>query len=93
MAATPLIPTRSEHDFGAVVLSSVHPPEKSEELRAFPISHAGLPQGEAVTWEWNMSHIYPRAWYRNPRTDQIEEAWTESAEFAGRPVHALTLAK
>ena len=78
-----------KHDFGAVVLRSLHPPAKDEELRAFPITQTNLPAGEALTWEWNMQQIYPEAWYRDPRSGDLVYGWTESAEFTGRPIHLV----
>jgi hypothetical protein len=45
--------------------------------------------GEEVTWEWLSSTAWPRSWYRDPSTGEIESAWDAAAEFVGRPVSAL----
>lgn len=80
---------KERHPFHAVVLRSMHPPDGKEELRAYPVAKSNLPVGEPVTWEWNMEHVYPEAWYRSPRDDTLSYGWTEAAEFDGRPIHGV----
>lgn len=75
------------HDFQAVVLGADHPPTGKFTKRAFPHTGPPLPKGEPVTWEWKTGRVFPESWYRDPETGQLEYGWTQSLEFAGRPLH------
>lgn len=63
------------------------PPTGEFQKRAFPHTNRPLPVGEPVTWEWETGRNFPESWYRDPETGHFEDGWTESLEFAGRPLH------
>ena len=39
--------------------------------------------GQLVNWSLNNERIWEECWYRNPKTDKIEQAWTLHIEFVG----------
>ena len=69
------------------MLAAEHPEQRDREIRAYPIGREMPGPGEVVTWEWNMDQIYPEAWYQEPDSGVLKYGWTQSAEFAGHPVH------
>lgn len=46
-------------------------------------------QGMQVSWNWNMGTVYGEIWYRDPNTNEIRQAYSSSAEFAGRDLREL----
>jgi hypothetical protein len=46
-------------------------------------------EGQAVTWEWDLSSTWPESWYRDPNTREVVYAWSSAAEFAGRPLDEI----
>ena len=45
--------------------------------------------GVQVSWEWSFNNQWGETWYKNTTTGLIIPAWTESAEFVGRPIKDL----
>jgi len=67
-----------------VLLESTHSGDGSSTLRIFPTTKQHFRIGERVAWEWDATRTFNRAWYRDPETGMIREAWHEAAEFTGR---------
>jgi hypothetical protein len=59
-----------------------------ETEQAFPTTRTYAP-GTEVSWEWNMGPTYPETFFEHPTTGAIGEAWSQSAEFVGRPIDEL----
>lgn len=56
----------------------------------YPTTRTDYRIGEPVGWEWNDAKVFDQAWYRNPDTAAVAEAWTKSMEFVGRHLRDLT---
>ena len=56
--------------------------------RVFPTRRT-YARGEIVSWEWDVRRVWGPTWYRDMDTGEIEQAWTQSAEFAGRPLEEI----
>ena len=65
-----------------LLIETTHNGEKT--FRIFPTTKTHYIRGMRLTWEWNMGHVWSNAWYRDPETGELKEAWTSSAEFVGR---------
>jgi hypothetical protein len=61
---------------GKVLSIHIHPSTRSYQV------------GESVSWEWDYDNRtgWNETWYRHPRTQKIEFAWSGSMEFTGRPI-------
>lgn len=47
-------------------------------------------QGQSVSWEWDLRGPgWGETWYRDPQTNEIKYAWTDSLEFIGRPLELV----
>jgi hypothetical protein len=75
--------TNRIRDARGVILQTTSP-NGVKTFRIFPTTHSHFKKGEQVAWEWNMARIWPAAWFPDPDTGQIKEAWGSSAEFIGR---------
>jgi hypothetical protein len=67
-----------------VLLETISPGGASTSFRIFPTLKTDYETGRLVAWEWSMDHIWGQAWYRDPATGEIKNAWNSSAEFCGR---------
>ena len=72
-----------------VILETQSPGGVSKSLRIFPTSQEHFEKGKHVSWEWNMDLVVGPAWYREPDSGDIKEAWYSSAEFVGRHLDDL----
>ena len=70
-------------DARGVILETTSP-DGVKTFRIFPTTRSHFQKGKQVAWEWSMEKVWPAAWYRDPDTDEIKEAWGSSAEFVGR---------
>ena len=52
--------------------------------RIFPSTRTHFVKGKRVAWEWSFDNVWNAAWYRDPDTGEIKQAWISSAEFIGR---------
>jgi hypothetical protein len=80
--------TKRIEDARAVLLTTVSPGGATRTRRVFPTARTDYAKGQLVAWEWNMGRVWNAAWYRDPDTGAIGEAWGSSAEFVGRPLDA-----
>lgn len=76
-------------DVKGVLLEARSPGGVSVFYRIFPTTRTEYVAGKRVTWEWNMGLVLGPAWYRDPITGEIKEAWRSSAEFVGRHLDEL----
>ncbi len=72
-----------------VILETHSPGCVSKSFRIFPSTQTHFNKDKQVSWEWNMGLVIGRAWYRDPDSDNIKEAWHSSAEFVGRHLDEL----
>jgi hypothetical protein len=70
-----------------VILESTSAGGKGEKSRQiFPTSRMDYRVGDELTWDFNLSRVHGRAWFRDPQGGAIKQAWVESSEFVGRPL-------
>lgn len=67
-----------------VILETTSPGGVIKTFRIFPTTRTHFQKGKQVAWEWSMRKTWPAAWYRDPDTGAIKQAWVSSAEFIGR---------
>ncbi|OGW04364.1 MAG: hypothetical protein A2Z59_13805 [Nitrospinae bacterium RIFCSPLOWO2_02_39_17] len=53
-------------------------------FRIFPSTRTHFKKGKRVSWEWSFEKTWAEAWYKDPDTSEIKQAWSSSAEFIGR---------
>ncbi len=82
--ATQLIP-----DAKGVILETTSPGGMVKTFRIFPTTRTHFQKGKQVSWDWNMKRIWPAAWYHDPDTGEIKQAWLSSAEFIGQNVDEI----
>jgi hypothetical protein len=70
-------------DARGLILESLSPGIRAVTSRIFPVTSNHYVVGQEVTWEWG-SRSWPKTWYRNPESGEIDVAWDGSAEFIGR---------
>lgn len=73
-----------------IILETTSPGGFIKSHRIYPSTLIHFRKGMEVSWEWNMAHVWQRAWYRDPDIGEIKSAWHSSAEFVGRDLEALT---
>ncbi len=72
-----------------LILETTAPGGASKTLRIFPTTLGHYRKGSRVAWEWNMGKVFNQAWYRDPLTGEVREAWSNAAEFVGRHLDDL----
>lgn len=72
-----------------LILETTSPGGTAKSHRIFPTMRTNYEKGRQVAWEWNMSRTWDNAWYRDPDTKEIKQAWGASAEFVGRHIEEL----
>lgn len=72
-----------------LILETTSPGGTAKSHRIFPTTRTDYEKGRQVAWEWNMSRVWGNAWYRDPDTKEIKQAWGSSAEFVGRHIEEL----
>jgi hypothetical protein len=76
--------TRKFPDGTGIILETTSPGGSQKFYRIFPTTRTHFEKGKRVAWEWNMHKQWGPAWYRDPKTNELKEAWKSSAEFIGR---------
>jgi hypothetical protein len=71
-------------DAKGVILENTSPGGVMKTFSIFPTTRAHFQKGKRVAWEWNMQKVWPAAWYRDPDTGEIKQAWVSAGEFVGR---------
>jgi hypothetical protein len=72
-----------------VILETVSPGGVTKMKRIFPTTQTHFKKGMRVAWEWSNARIFERAWYRDPDTGEIRDAWGSWMEFIGRPLEEV----
>jgi hypothetical protein len=93
---TPSVPLYSDPELTTpintvhgVILETHSPGGVASSFRVFPSSHTHFKKGKQVSWEWNMGLVVGSAWYRDPESGTVKQAWVSSAEFVGRHIDDL----
>jgi hypothetical protein len=73
-----------------IVLETTSPGGATKSFRIFPTTRTHFRKGQRVAWEWNhdLRVQWGPAWYRDPDTHTIKDAWGGSLEFIGRDLDA-----
>jgi hypothetical protein len=75
-------------DAKGVILETVSPGGVSTTLRIFPTTKTDYQLGKQVSWEWGPRQ-WGEAWYRDPESGEVKQAWGGSMEFRGRHLDEL----
>lgn len=67
-----------------VILKSSSPSGAKTFYRIFPTTKTDYIKGKRVSWEWSFSNSWNSAWYKDPDSGEVKQAWMSSAEFVGR---------
>src|SRR6185437_6567135 len=76
--------TQPYADAKGIVIETTSPGGSTKSFRIFGTTRTDFVKGERLTWEWNMSHTFGHAWYRDTETNEIKKAWDSCAVFVGR---------
>jgi hypothetical protein len=76
--------TKPIPDAKGIILETTSPGTVMKTFQILPTTRTHFQKGKQVAWEWNMQKVWPAAWYRDPDTGTITQAWVSSAEFIGR---------
>lgn len=72
-----------------LILETTSPGGTVKSHRMFPTTRLNYEKGRQVAWEWNMDRVWGNAWYHDPETKQIKQAWGSSTEFVGRYIEEV----
>ncbi len=72
-----------------LILETTAPGGTTKTLRIFPTTQSHYQKGRQVPWEGNLGRVFDQAWYKDPITGQVREAWSSAAEFVGRHLNDL----
>jgi len=67
-----------------LILENSGPGGVTKTRHIFPTTLNHYRKGHRVAWEWNMGRVFGPAWYKDPVTGQVRQAWLSSVEFVGR---------
>lgn len=70
-------------DAKGLILETVSPGGVSITCRIFPTTKTDYELGKQVSWEWGPRQ-WGEAWYRDPDSGEVRQAWGGSMEFRGR---------
>lgn len=73
------------HDATGVMLAKIDASGKVSSINVYP-KRREYSLGQFVTWEWDLDAVFREpAWYKDPDTEKVHEAFSQSATFTGRP--------
>ncbi len=76
-------------DVRGVILESFSHQGESHGLHIYP-SRIRYILGQKLSWEWDTTgEGWNETWYKDPFSDEIKLAWSESMEFVGRPLERI----
>lgn len=55
----------------------------------YPSTRTHFKKGMKVAWEWSFDKTWIEAWYKDPDTSEIKQAWSSAAEFVGRNLNEI----
>lgn len=73
-----------------IILEALDPDDELNELDIVPTSKHYEP-GQLVRWNLNNKKMWEESWYKNPETNQIEQAWVIHVEFTGQVLSQQTV--
>lgn len=76
-------------DVRGVILETVSPGGATKSYRIFPTTRDHFQKGMRVSWEWSGDRVFGAAWYRDPDSGELKQAWRSSMEFVGRNLEEL----
>jgi len=77
------------NDVRGVLLDSFGSKGESQGRHVHPSRREYVP-GKSVSWEWDLGgQGWGETWYRDPNSQEIKYAWTDSLEFIGRPLEEI----
>jgi hypothetical protein len=76
--------TRLITDATGLILETTSPGGTQTSYHIYPTTRTHFQKGKRVAWEWSMGRTWGPAWYRDPETNDVKQAWISSAEFIGR---------
>jgi hypothetical protein len=76
--------TQSIKDATGIMLQGTSPGGITKTLSIYPTTRSHFQIGKRVAWEWSLDKVWGKAWYRDPDTGEIKEAWHSAGEFVGR---------
>jgi len=74
-----------------LILQSLDPDDPIQELDIVP-TRKRYQAGQIVVWDLNNKKLWEKAWYRQPETGEIEQAWSFHVEFIGKVVSPQVVA-
>jgi len=77
-------------DARIAILEAIDPDDERMEVDVLPTRKIYQP-GQLVTLTLNNKRLWEHCWFRNPETQQIEQAWTLHVEFIGLIISEKTL--
>lgn len=81
--------TQPLSDVRAVILESTSPGGATKRRDVFPTTRLHFQEGKAVAWEWNLERSFGAAWFRDPDSGEVTQAWGGALEFVGRHLDDL----
>ena len=81
--------TKLRGDVKGLILEETSALMPNKFVQIFPTTKTHFQVGQQVAWEWNMSNVWGESWHRSTDTNEILPAWSQSAEFIGRPLDTL----
>lgn len=73
------------HEATGVVIAHLDNEGSMVTVGAYPQGYP-VTTGDFVTWDWDMAVVYEdEAWYQDPVTGVVTQAFSEAASFVGRP--------
>jgi len=72
-----------------VILETTSPGRAEKSHRIFPTTREHFRKGMVVSWDWNMENRWGKAYYRDPETNEIKEAWGGAGEFVGQDLEKI----
>jgi hypothetical protein len=76
-------------DVRAVILESTSPGGATKRLSVYPTTKRHFQKGKPVAWEWNFAKKWGPAWYKDPDSGEVKQAWGGAMEFIGRHLEDL----
>lgn len=77
-------------DAKGLILETTSPGGAEKFQKIFPTTNSEYyTKGKRVSWEWDLSRVWNKAWYKDPDTGEIKTAWYSSGEFNGRSIEDL----
>jgi len=73
-----------------LILETTSPGKVEIFKRIFPTTKSEYyVKGKRVSWEWDLSCVWGKTWYKDPDTGEIKNAWDSAGEFNGRNIEDL----